>query len=152
MARIEVTTHVEADPARVWDVLVDWEGQPRWMADARRVQVRSPRREGIGVVVRCRTHIAGGVVVNDDMAVTEWIPQRRLGVRHLGRIIRGVGAFELSPTAYGTRLVWWEEVEAPLGPVGEIVTAALVVPWVQRTFRRSLAGLKRVCEATSVRP
>lgn len=37
MARIQTTTHIEAPVERVWDVLTAWEGQPRWMRDARSV-------------------------------------------------------------------------------------------------------------------
>ncbi len=62
MARIEVTTHIEADPEQVWEVLIDWEGQPRWMRDAHSVTVLSPHREGVDVVVRCRTDVIGGLL------------------------------------------------------------------------------------------
>lgn len=152
MARIEATTHIEADPQRVWDVLVDWESQPAWMRDARSVAVLSPHREGVDVVVRCRTSIAGGIVVTDDMVTTEWEEPRIIGIRHLGWLIRGIGAFELSPTKNGTHFTWWEEINLPLGPVGEAVGTVAVVPAVRRVFRGSLAALKRVCESSSVRP
>lgn len=148
MARVEEAVHIEADPQTVWSVLVDWENQPRWMHDARSVVVTSPHREGSGVVLRCRTNIAAGIVVNDDMTITDWEPDRVLGVRHLGPWFRGVGAFELTPTEDGTHVQWWEEVEAPLGRVGEAAATALM-PWVGRVFRRSLAQLKKVSEATS---
>lgn len=152
MARIEATTHIEAEPRRVWDVLVDWEGQARWMRDARSVAVLSEHREGLDVVIRCRTDIAAGIVVNDDMVTTQWEPPHALAVRHLGRLIRGVGAFELAPTEFGTRFIWWEEIDPPFGPLGEAVANLAVVPLVRRVFRASLAGLKRVCESASVRP
>lgn len=149
MARIEVSTHIEVPPQRVWDVLVDWERQPVWMDDASSVEVRSAEREGLGVVLRCRTNILG-VSVNDDLAVTEWSPPAVLGVRHLGWAIRGVAAFELTETAYGTHVQWWEEAEVPFGMVGETVAPALIVPWVHRVFRRNLANLKRTCEAAAL--
>lgn len=163
MARIEVTTHIEAGPQRVWDVLTDWEGQARWMRDAHSVRVLSPHREGVDVVVRCRTDVFGGLwgpsrrgssrlAVDDDMVTTEWEEPRVIGIRHLGWLIRGVGAFELSPTDHGTHFTWWEEIDPPLGPLGEAVATVAVVPAVRRVFRASLAGLKRVCESTSVRP
>lgn len=151
MARIEASTHVEAEPGAVWRVLVDWEGQPRWMADARSVVVLSPRREGTGTILRCRTDIPAGIVVTDDMEITQWDEPHALGIRHLGNIIRGIGAFELTPTPHGTHVVWWEEIEAPLGPVGEAVAQVVVAPLVTRTFRRSLAAFKRVCEARALR-
>lgn len=151
MARIEATTHIEAPPAAVWIELVDWEAQPRWMHDARSVAVRTDRREGTGVVLRCMTAVAG-LTVTDDMEVTDWVEERRLGVRHLGRLIRGVGVFELEPTPAGTHLTWWEEIDAPFGAAGEALASLVAVPLVRRTFRISLAQLKAVCESTSVRP
>lgn len=147
MARIEAATHIEAPVARVWEVLLDWERQPRWMRDARSVEVTSPHRTGPDVVLRCRTDIAAGIVVTDVMVTTEWEDERIVGVRHTGWPIRGVGAFELEPTPHGTHFTWWEEVTAPLWGLGEAVTTLLVVPQVRRVFRASLAGLKRECEA-----
>ena len=146
MARIEAVTHVEAPVDRVWSCLVDWELQPQWMVDVRSIAVTSSHREGVGVELRCRTNIIG-VVVRDDLVVTDWTEPVTLGVRHLGPVLRGVGAFELSATPYGTRLTWWEEAQAPLGSVGDAVTGIVVVPWVSRVFRRSLARFKRLCEA-----
>ena len=146
MARIEAVTHVEAPRRAVWDLLIAWERQPEWMVDARSVQVLSAAREGVGTTIRCRTNILGGVLVDDDLSVTEWHEESVLGMRHLGRLIRGVGAFELSETAYGTRLLWWEEAEVPFGALGDALAGVLVVPWVHRVFRRSLAGFKQVCE------
>ncbi|MDP9405222.1 MAG: SRPBCC family protein [Actinomycetota bacterium] len=148
MARIELSVHIEAAPDAVWRVLVDWEAQPRWMVDARSVTVLSPQREGAGVVLRCRTDIVGGLVVTDDMVTTDWVEGATVGVRHLGWLIGGVGAFELEPTAHGTRLTWWEELDPPFGVVGDTVAGVLAVPHVQRVFRRSLANLKRICEGT----
>jgi uncharacterized protein YndB with AHSA1/START domain len=145
MARIEVSTHIEAPPQRVWDVLVDWERQAEWMDDASRVEVLGGDREGIGVTLRCRTDILG-VSVNDDLVVTEWRPGEVLGVRHLGWVIRGVAAFELTATSYGTHVAWWEEADVPLGAIGEALAPPVVTPWVRRVFRRNLANLKRICE------
>lgn len=150
MARISVTTHIEADRAHVWAAVTDWEGQARWMVDARSVTVLSPQREGIGVTLRCMTSPVRGIVLTDDMVVTEWDPHRTLAIRHLGPLVRGVGAFELEPTDDGTRFTWWEEIDPPLGAVGDAIASVAVVPLVTRLFRASLAALKRVCESSGV--
>jgi carbon monoxide dehydrogenase subunit G len=149
LARIEVMTHVEAPPQRVWDVLTDWERQAEWMADVRHIAVISAHREGTGVTLRANTDILG-VVVRDELQVTQWEPPSVLGVRHLGRLIAGVAAFELTPTPSGTRLVWWEEAAVPLGGVGDAVAGLVLAPWIRRVFRRSVAHLKRLCEAPPV--
>lgn len=152
MARTDLTVHIESAPARVWEVLVDWEGQAGWMPDVRSCTVLTRQREGLGVRVRCRTNIAAGIVVTDDLEVTGWEPERQLAIRHLGMLIRGVAAFELSPTAHGTLVEWWEEFEVPLGSLGDALAGVVLVPAVERVFRHSLAGLKRRCERRSVRP
>lgn len=147
MARIEERVRIEAPVERVWAVLTDWEGQARWMADARDVTVLSAVREGQGVVIRCATDLFG-LVVDDDMEVTDWRAGERIAIRHLGRIIRGVGAFELTPLPDGaTRFTWWEEVQAPFGRFGDALAGLLVVPWVSRVFRRSLVALRDECQA-----
>jgi uncharacterized protein YndB with AHSA1/START domain len=151
VARIEASTHIEAPVERVWEVLLDWEGQASWMVDARSVAVTSEQREGLGVTIRVPTNILG-VVVTDELETTEWDEHRLIGMRHTGWFIRGVGGFELAPTDSGTHMTWWEEVDPPLGAVGELGAQLLVAPLVRRTFRRSLANLKRVCETRSVRP
>lgn len=152
MARIEAHTHIEAPPERVWEVLLDWEGQSRWMQDAKDVEVLTEHREGLGVTLRVKTDIAAGIVVTDDMTTVEWVEHQRIGMRHLGRIIQGVGAFELEPTPHGTYFTWWEEVAVPFGDLGHAVAEFVFGYTVERVFRRSVAALKRVCESPAVRP
>lgn len=152
MARIAVRTHIEAEPARVFATLVAWEAQPSWRRGVVAVRLRGEQREGVGVRLRFVTALPGGLTVVDDQAVTEWEADRLVAVRHTARYARGVGAFELHPTPHGTRVEWWEELDLPLWAVGEAIGTLLVVPWLSRRHRASLAGLKRVCESDSVRP
>jgi carbon monoxide dehydrogenase subunit G len=138
--------------AQVWDLLIDWESQPEWMQDARSVTVTSPHRSGVGVTVEVPTDIALGIVVLDVMEVTEWVAHRRIAVRHTGRVIKGSGAFEISPTRLpgggeGTIFTWTEDIDVPLGRVGDLVIRFTAVPIVAAVFRRSLRALKRVAEA-----
>jgi hypothetical protein len=111
------------------------------------VSVLSRHRVGPDVVVRCLMGIKRPFVITDDMITTEWYEHSTIGVRHLGKLIRGIGAFDLEAVPAGTRVVWWEEVDPPLGSVGEIVTTTLVAPLVSRMFKASLSRLKALCEA-----
>lgn len=143
--------HIHRPVADVWAVLTDWESQPEWMQDARAVTVTSPQRTGVGVTMQVPTDIGFGVVVTDDMEVTGWEEHRRISVRHTGGVIRGHGAFEVQPTRRpdgreGTLFTWWEEVDVPLGRVGDTVVQYAVMPWVAAVFRRSLRALKRYAE------
>ncbi len=145
--RLEVERHVDAPRELVWRVLTDWERQPEWMLDAKSVEVLTPQREGVGVTIRCPTNLLG-VTVEDVMRVTAWREHEELEVTHLGRIITGSGAFLLSDTADGgTRIAWWEEVDPPLGALGEWGATTLVLPILRRVFGRSLDRLARLAEA-----
>ena len=146
---IDVTAVTAAPPERVWQVLTDWERQPDWMVDAREVEVLTAARHGVGVVVRCPTDLLG-LVVEDRMRVTDWRPPRRLEVVHVGRLIQGTATFELAPEDGGTRIRWWESIDPPLGPLGELGARLIVAPWVRRLFRRSLANLVAVAEEVEV--
>jgi carbon monoxide dehydrogenase subunit G len=149
--RLEVVQDVAAPRETVWAVLTDWERQSEWMLDAKAVHVLTPQREGVGVTIRCPTNLFG-VTVQDVMRVTEWEEPTRLGVTHLGKIITGSGAFDL--VALGperTRVRWWEEVDPPLGAVGEWGASTFVLPLIQRIFRRSLANLGRIAEQEHAR-
>ena len=152
--RLELTQHVQAPPRVVWQVLTAWERQPEWMLDAKAVHVLTPQRMGVGVTIRCPTNLMG-VTVQDVMRVTGWEAERRLEVTHLGRIITGSGAFVLEPEGEdATVLTWWEEVDPPLGALGEWGAATLVLPILRRIFSRSLNNLAQLAEAegASARP
>jgi carbon monoxide dehydrogenase subunit G len=145
--RLEVTREVDAPPQVVWDVLTRWEEQPRWMLDARAVEVLTPQRRGVGVTVRCPTLLLG-VTVEDVMRVTRYDEPRALEVTHLGNVISGDGGFELEPAgAAATRLTWWEEIDPPLGRLGAWGATTLVLPVLRRIFGRSLARLGVLAEA-----
>lgn len=144
LLRIEVP--VDAPRPRVWSLLTDWERQPEWMVDAEAVEVLTPRREGVGVTIRCPTRLLG-VRVDDVMRVTRWEDGRRLEVIHLGRVITGSGTFELHDRAGGgTTVVWEERITPPLGAVGRWGADTLVRPLLERLFRRSLGNLATLAE------
>lgn len=143
--RIEVSRYLFAPATIVWSALTDWEGQADWMLDAEEVHVVSEHREGVGVRLRCPTNVLG-LTVEDEMEVTAYDEERRLAIRHTGRVITGTGEFLLEPDEIGTRVVWREEIDPPLGAVGEVGARTLVRPYVGRLFGRSLDRLKQRCE------
>lgn len=144
--RISVEQHVRAPRATVWDVLTTWERQPEWMVDAKSVEVITPHRVGEGVTIECPTNLLG-LTVKDIMRVTRWVEGRELEVVHLGKVIKGTGAFELRDEGKGTLVTWWEQIDPPLGKVGALGARLVVAPFTTALFRRSLRGLADVCEA-----
>jgi uncharacterized membrane protein len=145
VAFFRVTTHIEAKPSRVWDLLADWEGSAEWMVDATTVEVLGEQRAGVGTRVRAVTTIAGVKLV-DLLEVVGWEEERLMAVIHNGWPIRGLAWFEMRPTDSGTWFEWAEELDPPLGPLGELGGMVLRRP-IERVLRKSLARLKRLAEA-----
>ncbi len=147
--RVDLEVTSSAPRQDVWDVLVDWERQAEWMLDAKAVHVLSTHREGEGVTIQCPTNLLG-FTVQDVMRVTGWRDGEYLEVLHLGNVITGKGAFELvdAPDG-GTVIRWWEEVDPPLGALGEWGASTLVAPIIRRIFTRSLTNLARAAEELS---
>lgn len=143
--RVEVAREVFAPPRMVWALLVDWERQAEWMVDARAVEVVSEVRKGIGVRLKVPTRVLG-MTIEDVIVVTGWNEPRLLEVRHVGSLVSGQAAFRLTATGRGTRVTWWEEVEVPLGAVGELGAALVMRPYLTWLFRRSLDNFARLCE------
>ncbi|MFP4148377.1 MAG: SRPBCC family protein [Nitriliruptoraceae bacterium] len=150
--RLELTQRVAAPRTVVWTVLTTWERQSEWMLDAKAVHVLTPERTGEGVTIRCPTNLLG-VTVQDVMRVTGWEEPAYLEVTHLGRIITGTGAFELAEDGPDATVVtWWEEVDPPLGALGEWGASTLARPILARIFARSLRNLAALAEAESGQP
>lgn len=144
MSLFRVTATIEAPPSRVWDVLLDWEGSEAWMVDATSVTVVSPQREGVGTRVRAVTKVAG-IPLTDEMVVIDWFPERLIQVRHERFPILGPAWFALAPKGNGTHFEWGEDLDPPLGKLGEAGAFVLRTP-IQALLAKSLAKLKRVCE------
>ena len=138
VTRIDIRRSAET----VWRYLVDWEGLPRWMGDARDVHVTGTR-EGVGAEVVATIRI-GGMVTKDPIRVTRWEPPAILEIAHLGWV-KGRGYMELSPTEDGVQLFWREELIPPWGVIGR-AGLRMYSPLLRRTFRKDLQRLKEIAE------
>jgi hypothetical protein len=74
------------------------------------------------------------------MVITVWEPPRRAVVRHVGKVVRGSGAFEVEDLGAGrSRVVWSEWVLLPLGVLGRLAWPVVRLPLralVQVSLRR----------------
>jgi uncharacterized protein YndB with AHSA1/START domain len=142
-----VGTTISAPPEVVWRVLEPLERHVEWMADARAIRFRGPRRTGVGTELECVTRV-GPFRTTDRMVVTEWEPPRTLGIAHEGAV-RGRGRFTLSRRRNGrTRFTWTEHLHFPWwagGPLGALAAR----PVLRRIWKRNLARLARLVEEGS---
>lgn len=139
MARIRVSTVLDAPPAQVWADVQDVGSHVEWMADAVAIRFLSAQASGAGTRFECDTKI-GPFTLTDVMEITEWVPGKVMGVRHSG-VVSGTGRFTLKKLRGGrTRFQWNEKLVYPVwmgGPVGAFVSKP-VLRWV---WRRNLARL-----------
>lgn len=144
---LQVAVQASAEPARVWQVLIDWAGQSRWIPFTT-VEVVSDHDQGLGVrAVVLSGFRLGRIPVGllDNFVVTGWRPAKELEVLHLGPYFTGEGAFRLEPHHGGTRVTATEVFSLPGGkPIEAIVRLGL--PLMRAAFRRSLRGLATIAE------
>ncbi len=137
MSSGEVTASVivHAPLERVWAMLVAWERQGEWMF-ATSVEGTA---DDVGGRLVARTGV-GPLGFTDHMIVTAWEPPTRCDVLHVGRLLRGDGGFRLEPVSgHRTRLVWWERITVPFGPLGKLAWAVggpLFTTFVNRSLRK----------------
>jgi hypothetical protein len=143
---ISVGAYYEASTAEVWKVLEPIESHVDWMADAELIRFVGEQTRGVGTRFECVTRV-GPIRLTDRMEVTEWVPERAMGVRHHG-LVTGTGRFALEPLDDDrrTRFTWREELTFPWwlgGPVGERVGGQAVMT---RIWRGNLERLRTLVE------
>ena len=77
MARIRVSTTIDAPPAVVWDAIEDLATHVEWMEDAVAIRFTTAQTSGVGTVFECDTKI-GPISLVDVMEITEWKPGRAM--------------------------------------------------------------------------
>jgi hypothetical protein len=113
--RLQVT--LPADLQTAYDAIVNWEGQSDWMIGTK-VWLASGDGSSVGSEIAAFTGI-GRLGFLDTMTITKLEPPRLVEVLHTGKVLRGIGAFELTEiSASQTRFDWFERVEIPFGAVG----------------------------------
>jgi hypothetical protein len=95
--------------------------------------------QGVGGGIEAFTGV-GPLGFLDRMEITLWEPPRRCHVLHLGRVVRGTGAFEVEPLPGDrSRFVWREDLELPLGLLGRLgwpIVRPAFAAGVQLSLRR----------------
>lgn len=136
---LSVSVLVAAPVQEVWDATTDWERQSEWMLGTR-VRGTAQGGRGVGGGIEAWTGI-GPIGFLDVMEITDWEPPHRCLVRHVGRLLKGTGAFEVGDAGSGlSRLTWTEDIDLPLGLLGRLGWP-LVRPLVRLGISHSLGKL-----------
>ncbi|SHN33618.1 SRPBCC family protein [Cryptosporangium aurantiacum] len=146
--RLAVDVEIEADLETVFAAATDWPAQARWIP---LTGVRVARGDGRtpGSVVHAFTGV-GKIGFLDVFHVVDWEPPHRVEVVHVGRVVRGPGAFRLTERGPGrTVMTWSEDLHLPFGAFGVRVwplvrpLAAAALGLGLRRFRRYVAERAR---------
>ena len=139
---------------RAWAFLLDWERQAEWMRDADRVEVVSPHREGVGVVIAVKTRVLNVPAFTERLEVVGWEPLRVLRLAHRG-FVHGTGEWRLVPVARGdergTRFTWEERLSFGV-PVLGALSLAVYRPFMRILMRGSLENLRRTLASAGQTP
>lgn len=118
MARLVARVTVPAPAAVVFDMLVDWLGQGRWIP-ATTVRVQSGDGASVGSVIVARSAI-GPIGFDDVLQIYRWQPPELVDVHHVGWLVRGPGRFRVVPvTPDSCQVFVAEQLDMPFGRVGE---------------------------------
>ena len=146
MSRITVSIELAASPARVWEIVEPVERHVDWMADAVAIRFTNSQTRGVGTAFDCDTKV-GPIKLTDHMEITEWVPEKSMGVKHVG-IVTGTGVFTIEPLGNGqySKFTWSEKLTFPWwlgGPIGEVVGGNIVMKAI---WRRNLKKLQALVE------
>lgn len=151
--RLEVSAQVGAPVTAVWDVLVDWAGQSRWIP-LTTVRVTTDSQAGLGVRAEALSGLWLGRIplgLLDRFIVTAWSPAvsdtAELEILHLGPYFTGEGVFRLTGHDGRTTVTCTEVFSVPGG--GRLVEwlARLTLPALRAGFASSLRTLATIAEA-----
>jgi uncharacterized protein YndB with AHSA1/START domain len=134
---------IDAPIERVWAVLADIEGQPRWMHEMKEVRLE-PGPVGVGTRGIATVRIFG-LSSRDPVRITAFEPPTRFAIEHLGTF-RGGGEITLQAGADGsTTIVRWEETL--IAPALPYAWSVLAEPIMTGIFQADLRRLRDLVEA-----
>jgi hypothetical protein len=149
---LEVSADIDAPVAAVWDALIDWTGQSRWIP-LTTVRVITERQVGLGVRAEALSGVWLGRIplgLLDRFIVTGWSPPvsdtAELEILHLGPYFIGDGAFRLLGHDGKTSVSCTEAFSIPVGRPVEWL-ARLAMPALRVGLARSLRALGAIVEA-----
>jgi hypothetical protein len=150
--RLEVSAEIDAPVAAVWEVLIDWTGQSRWIP-LTTVQITSDRHVGLGVRAEALSGLWLGRLplgLLDRFIVTGWAPPAtevaELEILHLGPYFTGEGVFRLTGHDDKTTVCCIEVFSLPGGRAIDWL-ARLALPLLRAGYASSLRALGAIVEA-----
>jgi uncharacterized protein YndB with AHSA1/START domain len=142
MSQVTASITIDAPPAEVWGTVMDPNCLSTWVTIHRRLLHAAGGRAKRGYRMDQSIHLRG-VTLEVHWELVECVTDTRAVWEGRGPArSRAHTEYLLAPDGKGTRFDYRNEFRAPLGPVGAIVSRALVGGIPLREANRSLEQLK----------
>lgn len=150
LSHLELTIRINKPIKEVWKTLVDWRRQGDWMLQTKvwsELDQDRTIKNGKGVLIFAFTGLFPNLYPKirlgflDTMEITKFKPPTYCEVIHIGRIIRGIGKFELKESKNATVFNWQEDLVA--NPVLLLIMKPLLLFGVWLSLRRFARQLSR---------
>ena len=142
MSLVRSTIKIDAPPARVWETVMDPTCLGEWVTIHRRLLRADSGPPRVGYRMDQQMHLRG-VNLEVHWELVECVPNERAVWEGRGPARSHAHTeYLLSEEGDGTRFDYRNEFRPPLGPVGAIVSRALVGGIPEREANRSLERLR----------
>ena len=131
---------IEASQNDTFLAVTDWESQHNWIF-ATRVKGVGHNSHNIGGKLEAFTGFKSFGFL-DTMIITKWDFPKLCEVTHTGKVVKGVGLFEVYNDTKITYFSWTEYIEIPFGILGKIGWL-FISPIIKLGLKYSLRRFKR---------
>ncbi len=149
MSLVTASIHIPATPERVWQMVMDPACLSEWVTIHRKLVHADDGPPRVGFAMDQQIQVRG-VSLEVHWHLVECHPYERAVWDGRGPArSRAHTEYILSPEDDGTRFAYRNDFRPPLGPVGAIVSRALVGGIPEREAKRTLARLRARLSATT---
>ena len=147
MTLVTASICIDAPPAEVWNMIMDPDSLGEWVTIHRKLLHADDGPPHVGYLMDQRIHVRG-VSLDVHWQLVECDPDERAVWEGRGRArSRARTEYILKAEDGGTRFDYRNEFHAPLGPVGALVSRALVGGMPEREAKRTLDRLRAHLES-----
>jgi uncharacterized protein YndB with AHSA1/START domain len=146
---VTACTQIAVAPARVWDVVMDPTQLEKWVTIHRRLLRADAPPPRVGFEMEQQIHLRGVSLHVHWTLVDCRAPELAVWEGTGPARSRAHTEYRLGANGGGTRFDYRNEFHAPLGPLGAVVSRALVRGMPQREATRTLARLRAYLENAS---
>jgi carbon monoxide dehydrogenase subunit G len=150
LSLVTASTEIAAPPERVWQMIMDPMQLEKWVTVHRRLVRTDGPPPRVGFRMDQQIHLRGVNLQVHWTLVDCCAPERAVWEGRGPARSRAHTEYSLRPSGRGTRFDYCNEFHAPLGPLGAVVSRAVVGGIPEREAKRTLERLRSYLEKSSL--